>query len=103
MLTSFLSLRNSPEAIKDGDGVDADAKACVPEGDEGGVEAADQGLERLLRRLVQVDDGVGGDQEGGVGPLVAVEAGVVHDLLLRQGVGLQLAVHFRTEPDARES
>ena len=59
MLTSFLSLRNSPEAIKDGDGVDADAKACVPERDEGGVETADQGLEGLLRGFSKVDHAVG--------------------------------------------
>ena len=82
MLTSFLSLRNSPEAIKDGDGVDADAKACVPERDEGGVETADQGLEGLLRGLVQVDDRVGSDQKCSVGPFVTVKTGVVDDLLL---------------------
>ena len=67
------------------------------------VKAALQRLEGLLRLLAQIENCVGRDQEGGVGPLVAVEAGVVHDLLLRQGVGLQLAVHFRTEPDAREN
>ena len=86
MLTSFLSLRNSPEAIKDGDGVDADAKACVPERDEGGVEAANQGLERLLWSLVQVDDGVGSNQKCGVGPFVTVKSGVVDKLFLRQGI-----------------
>ena len=99
LLTSLLSLRNGSEAIEDGDGVDADAEACISERDKRRVEAAHQGLESLLRRLVQVDDGVGSDQKCSVGSFVAVEAGVVHNLLLGQGVGLQLSVHFRTEPD----
>ena len=103
LLTSFLSLRNSPEAIEDGDGVDADAEACIPERDKRRVEAANEGLEGLLRGLVQVDDGVGSDQKCSVGPFVTVKAGVVHNLLLGQGVGLQLSVHFCTEPDGKIS
>ena len=99
LLTSFLSLRNSSEAIKDGDGVDADPEACIPERNKRRVKSANQGLERLLRSLVKVDDRVGSDQKCSVGSFVAVEAGVVHNLLLGQGVGLQLSVHFRTEPD----
>ena len=82
LLTSFLSLRNGSEAIKDGDGVDADTEACIPERDERRVEAADQGLEGLLRGLVQVDDRVGSDQKCSVGPFVTVKTGVVDDLLL---------------------
>jgi len=96
--TSFLSLRNSPEAIEDGDGVDADAEACIPERDKRRVKAANEGLEGFLRGLVQVDDGVGSDQKCSVGPFVTVKAGVVHNLLLGQGVRLQLSIHFRTEP-----
>ena len=84
MLTSFLSLRNGPQTIQDSDGVDADAETCIPKRDERRIETANQGLEGLLRGLVKVDDGVGSDQKCSVGPFVAVEAGVVHNLLLRQ-------------------
>ena len=84
MLTSFLSLRNRPKTIQDSDGVNADAEACIPKRDERRVETANQGLEGLLRGLVKVDDGVGSDQKCSVGPFVAVEAGVVHNLLLGQ-------------------
>ena len=77
-----MSLSNGPETIEDSDGVDADAEACIPERDKRRVETANQGLEGLLRGLVKVDDGVGGDQKCSVGPFVAVKAGVVHNLLL---------------------
>ena len=77
-----MSLRNGSEAIKDGDGVDADPEACIPERDEGRVEAPHQGLEGLLWGLVQVDDGVGSDRKCSIGPFVTVKAGVVDNLLL---------------------
>ena len=92
-----------PEAVEDGDGVDGDSEAGVAEGDEGRVESAGERLEGLVRRAAEIDDGVGRDEVRRVGALVRVEGGVVHDLLLRQGVRLQLAVHFRTEPDDREN
>ncbi len=50
----------------------------------------------LLRCHVQVDDGVAGDQVGGVGPLVGVQGGVMHDLLLGERVRLQLLVQLLT-------
>ncbi len=48
--------------------------------------------EGLVGRLAQVNDRVRGDKKGGVGPLVGVSRGVVHDLLLSQRVRLQLPV-----------
>ena len=98
MLTSFLSLRNRPKTIQDSDGVNADAEACIPKRDERRVETANQGLEGLLRGLVKVDDGVGSDQKCSVGPFVAVEAGVVDNLLLGKGVRFQFPVEFVAVP-----
>ena len=48
-----------------------------------------EGLEGLLWRSSEVDDGEGGDEVGGVGALVRVQRRVVHDLLLRQRVRLR--------------
>ncbi len=70
------------------------AEGGVAERQKGRVAAVDQGLVGLLGRPLQVDDAVGGDQAGGVGPLPLVERSVVHEFFARQRGRLELAVQL---------
>merc|ERR1719264_309021 len=86
------------ETVEDGDRVNRYSKTRVTERYERGIEATDQRLEGLLRSFVQVDDAVGRDEEGSIGPFVAVQSGVVNNLLLCQRVGLKFSVQFGAIP-----
>ena len=89
---------NRFETVEDGDRVDRYSKTRVTERYERGIEATDQRLEGLLRSFAQVDDAVGRDEEGSIGPFVAVQSGVVNNLLLCQRVGLKFSVQFGAIP-----
>uniref|UniRef100_A0A6B0VAJ6 Putative secreted protein n=1 Tax=Ixodes ricinus TaxID=34613 RepID=A0A6B0VAJ6_IXORI len=87
-------LLHSTQTIKEGEVVCARTKGGIPEWDVGSIGPIHQWLVGFLRRPLQVEYRICTNQESCVDPLLAVAARVVHNLLLRQGIRLELFVEL---------
>ena len=89
---------HSFEAIQDCDGVYGDTKTCITEWNKGRIKSPNQRFKCFLWSFVKINDAVGRDKKCSIGSLVAVQGGVVNNLLLGQGVRFQLPVEFIAVP-----
>ena len=94
----FIGFVHSFEAVQDCDGVHRDTKTCITEWNKGRIKSPNQRFKCFLWSFVEINDAVGRDKKCSIGSLVAVQGGVVNNLLLGQGVRFQLPVEFIAVP-----
>ena len=90
------------EAVQDCDGVYGDTKTCITEWNKRRIKSPNQRFKCFLWSFVKINDAVGRDKKCSIGSLVAVQCGVVDNLLLGEGVGFQFPVEFGAVPATPE-